>query len=341
MSIRLNKVIKEFNVGLQTVVDFLTTKGFEVKASPSEKISDAQYDLLRQEFGADRDLRTEAEKMIQNRQKEKIQKEKKASRKDVATEIKTEIPTELRPKVKVMGTIDLNQKKADDKTSAQKQVKDEETKEVAPGNTNNSNNTSNTTEAPKTNDTESEMPKPQTNNTTEAANVAANEQNDGQAAAQQGKKQKQKLSVEERAAAIGEENNGVFKLHTQTEIAGPKVLGVIDLSSINQTTRPKKKSKEERRKEREEKNRQGRGGNNNAAQGQNAGEKKKRTRIGKERVDVNAASNQQTRDARIRATSRVVPTTPRVVASALRNATAALRSNSRSRKFLMRMLQSR
>ena len=293
MSIRLNKVIKEFNVGLQTVVDFLTTKGFEVKASPSEKISDAQYDLLRQEFGADRDLRTEAEKMIQNRQKEKIQKEKKASRKDVATEIKTEIPTELRPKVKVMGTIDLNQKKADDKTSAQKQVKDEETKEVAPGNTNNSNNISNTTEAPKTNDTESEMPKPQTNNTTEAANVAANEQNDGQAAAQQGKKQKQKLSVEERAAAIGEENNGVFKLHTQTEIAGPKVLGVIDLSSINQTTRPKKKSKEERRKEREEKNRQGRGGNNNAAQGQNAGEKKKRTRIGKERVDVNAASNQQ------------------------------------------------
>ena len=293
MSIRLNKVIKEFNVGLQTVVDFLTTKGFEVKASPSEKISDAQYDLLRQEFGADRDLRTEAEKMIQNRQKEKIQKEKKASRKDVATEIKTEIPTELRPKVKVMGTIDLNQKKADDKTAAQKQVKDEETKEVAPGNTNNSNNTSNTTEAPKTNDTESEMPKPQTNNTTEAANVAANEQNDGQAAAQQGKKQKQKLSVEERAAAIGEENNGVFKLHTQTEIAGPKVLGVIDLSSINQTTRPKKKSKEERRKEREEKNRQGRGGNNNAAQAQNAGEKKKRTRIGKERVDVNAASNQQ------------------------------------------------
>ncbi len=293
MSIRLNKVIKEFNVGLQTVVDFLTTKGFEVKASPSEKISDAQYDLLRQEFGADRDLRTEAEKMIQNRQKEKIQKEKKASRKDVATEIKTEIPTELRPKVKVMGTIDLNQKKADDKTSAQKQVKDEETKEAAPGNTNNSNNTNNTTEAPKTNDTESEMPKPQTNNTTEAANVAANEQNDGQAAAQQGKKQKQKLSVEERAAAIGEENNGVFKLHTQTEIAGPKVLGVIDLSSINQTTRPKKKSKEERRKEREEKNRQGRGGNNNAAQGQNAGEKKKRTRIGKERVDVNAASNQQ------------------------------------------------
>ena len=56
------------------------------------------------------------------------------------------------------------------------------------------------------------------------------------------------------------------------------VLGKLDLSTINQNTRPKKKSKEERRKEREEKNGQG---------------KKKRVRINKERVDINAAANQQ------------------------------------------------
>ena len=307
MSIRLNKVIKEFNVGLQTVVDFLATKGFEVNASPSEKISDAQYDLLRQEFGADRDLRTEAEKMIQNRQKEKSQKEKKASRKGAATEIKTEIPTELRPKIKVMGTIDLDQKKAQNASSAQasgqnaQQTSEKENEQTADNkqipekkeNKTSSAQSTNTTEAPKTNDTKSEMPKPQNNKTNEAANVAANEQSAEKNAAQQGKKQKQKLSVEERAAAIGEENNGVFKLHTQTEISGPKVLGVIDLSSINQNTRPKKKSKEERRKEREEKNRQNRGANNNNGTAQNNGEKKKRARIGKERVDVNAASGQQ------------------------------------------------
>ena len=63
MSIRLNKVIKEFNVGLQTVVDFLGKKGFTINASPSEKISDEQYELLRKEFGADKVLRNEAEKM--------------------------------------------------------------------------------------------------------------------------------------------------------------------------------------------------------------------------------------------------------------------------------------
>ena len=58
------------------------------------------------------------------------------------------------------------------------------------------------------------------------------------------------------------------------------VLGKIDLSTLNQSTRPKKKSKEEKRKEREEKSQQQRG------------DKKKRERINKVRVDINAASNQ-------------------------------------------------
>ena len=75
----------------------------------------------------------------------------------------------------------------------------------------------------------------------------------------------------------------IFTLKSEQD-NGPKVnvLGKIDLDSINQSTRPKRKSKEERRKEREEK----------AQQGGNAqsGEKKKRVRIGKERVDINAAS---------------------------------------------------
>lgn len=61
----------------------------------------------------------------------------------------------------------------------------------------------------------------------------------------------------------------------------PKVLGKIDLSSLNQSTRPKKKSKEEKRREREEK----------AAQMHS--DRKKRVRINKERVDINAAANQQ------------------------------------------------
>src|SRR5574344_739034 len=79
-------------------------------------------------------------------------------------------------------------------------------------------------------------------------------------------------------------SNHIFTLKSESKLA-PKVnvLGKIDLSSINQSTRPKKKTKEERRKEREEKLHQ-----NNTANG----ERKKRVRINKERVDVNAAVNQ-------------------------------------------------
>ncbi|MGM9634299.1 MAG: hypothetical protein ACI3YA_07735, partial [Alloprevotella sp.] len=77
MSIRINKVIKEFNVGLQTVVDVLASKGYEVRPVPSEKISEDQYELLRKEFGADKELRDEAAQMIQSRQKGKEQKEAK------------------------------------------------------------------------------------------------------------------------------------------------------------------------------------------------------------------------------------------------------------------------
>jgi translation initiation factor IF-2 len=80
-----------------------------------------------------------------------------------------------------------------------------------------------------------------------------------------------------------EEKSEVFTLKSERKIVAnePKVLGKIDLSALNQSTRPKKKSKEERRKEREEK----------AAQ--NGQSKKKRVRINKERVDINAAANQQ------------------------------------------------
>ena len=93
------------------------------------------------------------------------------------------------------------------------------------------------------------------------------------------KPQAEPVAVEEK------KDNGLFQTKNEKKILNtPKVnvLGKIDLSTLNQSTRPKKKSKEERRKEREEK------------AGQNNGQgKKKRVRINKERVDINAAANQQ------------------------------------------------
>ena len=280
MSIRLNKVIKEFNVGLQTVVDFLAKKGHKVNASPSEKIDDAQYELLRKEFGSDKDLKNEAEKLFQDRQKEK-EKEKAQKKAAAAAEmIETTVPEELRPKVVVKGTVDLNPKPAPAPTPAPAPAEQEEPV-PAPA-------TPEPTPAPEPEPAPEPAPAPAPEAETVATGESKAESDAAPAPAKpaEGKKHKEKPSVEERAKAIGEEQDGVFKLHTKVEVTGPKVLGTIDLSSLNQNTRPKKKTKEERRKEREEKNRQAAGTN-----GQN-GEKRKRNRIGKEKVDVNAAANQ-------------------------------------------------
>ena len=94
-------------------------------------------------------------------------------------------------------------------------------------------------------------------------------------------KEKNETKIEKEITA---EDNGIFQTSNEKKMLNqPKVniLGKIDLSSINQSTRPKKKTKEERRKEREDKS------------VQNAQGKKKRVRINKERVDINAAANQQ------------------------------------------------
>ena len=74
MKIRLNKAIKEFGVGFSTVADFLKKKGHPIQDDDlNQKLDDEQYDLLKEAFGADKDLKTKAEEMMQNRQKSRIQ----------------------------------------------------------------------------------------------------------------------------------------------------------------------------------------------------------------------------------------------------------------------------
>ena len=71
MGVRLNKVLRDFNVGLQTVVDFLDKKGIKVEADLNVKLTDEQYAVVKQEFGKDKILKNEAEKLISQRQEEK------------------------------------------------------------------------------------------------------------------------------------------------------------------------------------------------------------------------------------------------------------------------------
>ena len=260
MSIRLNKVTKECNVGLQTAVEFLQKKGFtEVEANPNTKISDEQYQMLVAEFKKDKGLRDDADVISRKRQ----HKEKKATialpeEKPVTIKTATEVRAEARPKI--VGKIDLNNPGRKPMPVAPEVKRTEAVQDVA------------------------------------QAGSLKEEPAKGHDAVTEEPKQEERKNMAGKKEAIGTEEDGVFRLkHDSAVMPQLKVKGHIDLESLNQSTRPKKKTKEEKRKEREEKNRQernrqGGGGQGAAADG---GKKKQRVRIGKERVDVNAMAGMQ------------------------------------------------
>ena len=238
MSIRLSKAIKECNVGLQTAVDYLNSKGGEVEANLNTKISDEQYQQLLKEFKPDSVLKNAANNMLQQQKEEKERKEQaKAEAKAKAkaeAEAKAKAEEEARKKaqeeeakkqsIKVVGHIDLD--------------------------------------APKK---KAEEPKPVVEET-----KAPQAEDNGAQIITDGK-------------VTGTLENGVFRLNApQQPSNGLKVQGHIDLSALNQSTRPKKKSKDERKREREEKQQQAQ-----------AERKKQRVRGAKEKVDVNAVVSQQ------------------------------------------------
>ena len=64
MTIRLNKVARDLNVGIQTAVDFLQKKGFSIESNPNTKISDEQYALLVKEFSTDKNLKIESARSV-------------------------------------------------------------------------------------------------------------------------------------------------------------------------------------------------------------------------------------------------------------------------------------
>ena len=280
MKIRLNKAIKEFGVGFSTVADFLKKKGHPIQDDDlNQKLDDEQYELLKEAFGADKDLKTKAEEMMQNRQKDKRPAAPKPAKPEPEM-VETTIPEELRPRLAPKGKIDLdalNGKKEGPKEQPKEQPKAEEVK---------TEEVKTETEVPETPQAEApapETPAEQPKDEAPAAEPAPQEQPQ-QEEKNAPKPKKQPLTVEERAAKIGTETDGIFRLNAPADIDGPKVLGTIDLSSINSTTRPKKKSKEELRKLRAKEK-------GPAANGAQGGQKKKRARISNERVDVNNPGN--------------------------------------------------
>ena len=291
MSIRLNKALRELNIGLQTAVEFLEKRSElgEVKAEPSFKLTDAQYDALVGAFQQDKEVRNQAEKLLQKKPKEKKGKDESRAEKSHSSST----PQQYKP----LGKIDLDsigRKPAAQKSSPKTDKPETHAKPQA--------KTAAVSQKPSEDDRKKEAPVQGASApaaTTTAKEKAENIQNQKPVVQKQENKQENKepKSVNNAAAAEAattqpadnqKSETTLFTTKSEKKIINtPKVniLGKIDLSTLNQSTRPKKKSKEEKRKERENKAQQQRGGNG-------ADNKKKRERINKVRVDINAASNQ-------------------------------------------------
>ena len=283
MSIRLNKALRELNIGLQTAVEFLEKKSElgEVKAEPSFKLSDAQYAALQGAFQQDKEVRSQAEKLLQKKPKEKKTKEDNNAQGSPKSA--------SRQQYKPLGKIDLDsvgKKPSNAKTAKTEARKETPAKTAAvsqkPTNTNNTN----TPHKPAAADVKVDKTDNKKNQKPVVQNKEHNKQEKKESkpvAATQTAATKTADAAKTQPAETTKSETTLFTTKSEKKMLNtPKVnvLGKIDLSTLNQSTRPKKKSKEEKRKEREEKSQQQRG------------DKKKRERINKVRVDINAASNQ-------------------------------------------------
>ena len=254
MGVRLNKVLSELNIGLQTAVDFLKNKKElgEVKdeMTPNTKISDEQYQALVDEFDGDKAVKTQAEMMFT-----KKVKEKKAEKAEKAV-TKTEELMEQRTHLKTLGKINLDEiGKPKPAPAPKEEVKPEPVVEEKQ-------------EEPVVETIEAE-PQPIKEEVVEEAQPEIS------------KEEPVVEEPQEESPVEQEQPTNLAKTPGDAKVAqnAPQlnVLGKIDLDSLNQSTRPKKKSKEERRKEREEKA---------------AGERRKRERIRTDKVDIEAAAKQ-------------------------------------------------
>lgn len=315
MSIRLNQALRELNIGMQTAVEFLQKKSElgEVKADLSYKLNEKQHAALVEAFKQDAALRTDAEKLFGKKKDKKRSQTAKPAETHTGSSV---LEGTGHQTYKPLGKIDLSTvgkkpvviksdasqpKKAEPTTAAVSHPQPAPAQQKAgqqPARVQTADNAAAKPQSqnPKPEQAKAQLAKQETKaeDHVEKAPNAQQKQEPVKTAAQESVQKPAQKPVPPKIAAVKvaevvepKPGSKVFQLSSEKKILStPKVnvLGKIDLDSINQSTRPKKKSKEERRREREAKQNGGNGGNN---------DHKKRQRINKDRVDINAAANQQ------------------------------------------------
>ena len=268
MAIKLIKACKELNIGMATAVEFLGKHGMNIDTDPNLRIDDDVYMKLAKEFSKDLALKLEAERQQQQRQERDIQK---------------------------VLTLDSAQEEADRRAAEAARQAAQEAAEAAKKAAEEA--------ARKAAEEAQRAAEAARKAEEEAARLAAERE-----AEEQARREAEKAAAEEAAKAQAEKakqaaqdaaaqaeteeskpetkKTEIFTLGKPVLKNQPKVVGKIDLDTLNQATHPRQKTKEEKKKEREEREQARR-----AAQG--GGEKRKRERIKQNKVDVNDVKNQK------------------------------------------------
>ncbi|WP_298527635.1 translation initiation factor IF-2 [uncultured Christiangramia sp.] len=130
---RLNKVLREFNISLDRAVEYLTSKGYEIDARPTTKISGEIYEVLSDEFQTDKSKKVASKEVGEERKKEKEELRKEIEEKRKAEEVKKEEVSTSRAKLvgpKTVGKIDLDKKPGAQTPAEESSEETEEVKET-------------------------------------------------------------------------------------------------------------------------------------------------------------------------------------------------------------------
>lgn len=320
MPVKISKVAKDLNVGFQTLVDFLAKKKIIIDSNPNTRISDEQYQMLLNEFKSDKAQRIKSDQILNERKQEKAKTSAKDAAEDAKEEVKKEPATEgksLLSKIglKIVGKISIDKNKGqaakpepeavkiEEETQivpqpepeVKAEVKEDVKEEVSADKTADKtpDKTSDTTPDIVTEQTVIAAPEPREETITEEETTHVDEKEPQEVAAKEETVKEETVVKEPQAKEVKVETAPApapkEALTTGQPGASIKVVGKIDLAAINQQTRPKKKTKEEKRREYIDK-----AHNTNAANGEAApsGDRKKRKRIGKEKIDIEKSSTQ-------------------------------------------------
>ncbi|MGQ1911569.1 translation initiation factor IF-2 [Marinifilum sp. RC60d5] len=240
-NIRLSKLAREFNVGISTIVDFLNKKGIEIDSNPNTKVSGDTYTILAKEYSSDLNLKKESEKVNLKSTREKketisLNSNSEETAKEETVE-KTQEKTPAENPVKVVGKIDLDALKPKSKQAKPEvaEVKKEKVEEVKPKVVKAEKKVEKPTKEAKPKKVE--KPQPVKEEVTEKPSEPA----------EKPAKDDQSVKME---SPKKEEKTHPSKKDSKEEL---KVVGKIDLDSLNQKTRPAKKTKAEKEVERREK----------------------------------------------------------------------------------------